>query len=144
MGKAKKAQTYLRTESGNAEMFADRYGEVVKFDHKRGRWLIWNKSHGPWAEDNQNKVRALMITIARLRLRSALNLPEHHEDRSKQVKWALSSEGRYRIDASLELAKSVPPISDDGKGWDSNQMLFGVGNGVVDLRMGRLRDAKPE
>jgi putative DNA primase/helicase len=144
MSRQRKVQIYLRTESGNAEMFAAHYGEEVRFDHKQGRWLIWNRKRSRWVEDKQNKVRGMMAAMARRRLRSALRLPEHHEDRQKQIGWALSSESRYRIDASLELAESVPPISDSGEKWDTNPMLLGVANGVVDLRTGRLRDAKPE
>ena len=144
MSKQTKAQTYLRTESGNAEMFADLYADAVRFDHKQGRWLVWNRKRGRWAEDKQHKVRGMMAATARQRLRSALTLPEHHEDRSKQTKWALSSESRYRIDAALELAKSLPPISDSGENWDANPMVLGVANGIVDLRRGRLRAARPE
>jgi len=143
MSKKRKTPTYLRTESGNAEMFAAQYGKTVRFDHAQCRWLLWDERKGRWFEDKQSKVRGLMKVTARLRLRSGVDLPEGDE-RSKQVRWALSSESRYRIDAALELAKSVPPISDDGEGWDSNPLLLGVANGVVDLRNGRLRDAKPE
>ena len=144
MSRKRKVQSYLRTEQGNAEMFASAYGQVVKFDHKQGRWLIWNKKLGRWLEDKQHNVRMLMAKIARLRLRSAVRLPQGQEERVKQIRWALSSENRNRIDASLELAKSIPPISDDGENWDSNPWLLSVDNGVVDLRTGKLREERPE
>ena len=37
-----------------------------------------------------------------------------------------------------KLAKSEEPISDDGEGWDSDPMLLGVANGIVDLATGEL------
>lgn len=143
VSKKSKAQTYLRTESGNAEMFAAHYADTVRFDHKQGRWLIWNYKQGRWVEDKQQRVRR-MAAIARRRLRAASSLPEHHEDRLHEIKWALSSESRYCNDASLELAKSVSPISDGGEKWDTHPMLLGVANGIVDLRRGSLRAAKPK
>src|SRR5207237_1422495 len=144
MSRKRKVRSYLHTEQGNAEMFASAYGHFVKFDHKQGRWLIWNKKLGRWLEDKQHNVRMLMAKIARLRLRSAVRLPQGQEERVKQIRWALSSENRNRIDASLELAKSIPPISDDGENWDSNPWLLSVDNGVVDLRTGKLREERPE
>ena len=51
----------------------------------------------------------------------------------------MQSENRNRIDAALELTKSEAPISDDGEGWDADPWLFGVANGVVELRTGTFR-----
>src|SRR5262249_42858880 len=123
--------------------FASVYSEKVKFDHKQERWLIWRPKLCRWVEDKQDKVRQLMKFTARRRLRAASKFPAG-EERDKQVKWALGSENRYRIDAALELAKSKSPISDDGEKWDADPWLLGVANGVIDLRTGRLRQARPE
>src|SRR5437588_4441879 len=60
MSRKTTVQSYLRTEHGNAEMFAAAYGQVLKFDHKQSRWLIWNEKRGRWLEDKQHKVRMLM------------------------------------------------------------------------------------
>jgi putative DNA primase/helicase len=142
--KQKATNDFLRTDFGNAELFASVYGKplstvekpVVKFDHKQGRWLRWTPKQRRWMEDKQKQVRQLMKMTARKRLRDA--------ESDEQVKWALHSESRPAIDNALELAKSVEPISDDGERWDANPWLLGVANGVVDLRTGRLRQAKPE
>jgi putative DNA primase/helicase len=63
------------------------------------------------------------------------------DERKREFNCATQSEARFHIDAALELAKSEAPISDDGEGWDSDPWLFGVANGVVDLRAGKLRPA---
>jgi len=136
-------RSYLRTESGNAELFAAERGKVVKFDHKRGRWLIWDVRKGRWVLDEAGRVRILMRDTLRRQLRIAIDLPES-EDRQKRIKWGLKSESRYVLDASLELAKSIAPVRDDGEKWNSNPWLLGVANGVVDLKTGKLRPAKPE
>ena len=35
-----KRQHYPHTDSGNAELFAALFGDDVRFDHKRERWLL--------------------------------------------------------------------------------------------------------
>lgn len=134
------SQHYSRTDSGNAELFAYLHGDCVRFDHKQGRWLIWDKKRVRWAEDNQAKVRQMMKATARHRYRAALRISDD-EGRRKESAWALQSESQYRIDAALELAKSEPLISDAGDGWDADPWVFGLANGIVDLRSGTVRAA---
>jgi putative DNA primase/helicase len=138
MKKKRNPYFYPRSDSGSAELFADLYRDTVRFDHKQGRWLLWDE--GRWTEDKQEKARAKMKRAARHRHELVLNLGESDE-RTRQIKWALQSESRYAIDAALELAKSEPNISDDGERWDANLMLLGVANGVVDLAAGQFRVA---
>jgi putative DNA primase/helicase len=139
MSKRKKARDYLRTDSGNAEMLAAFYGSIVRFDHKQQRWLIWGKGPKCWTEDTEGLVIRLLKRATRKRMQGAVAAPEC-EERAKEIKWTLDSESRYRIDAALALAKAEPPISDSGEGWDSDLWLFGVSNGIVDLRTGKLRE----
>lgn len=129
---------YPRSDSGNAELYAVHYRDTVRFDHKQGRWLLWDNNR--WADDRQQKVRGMMKESARQRHTLVFDLADS-EERTKQLKWALTSESRYAIDAALELAQSESPLSDDGRGWDANPMLFGVANGIVDLASGQFRTA---
>lgn len=140
MSRTKRAKQHPRSDAGNAEMFAARYGDEVRFDHKQCRWLIWNEIRGRWTKDKQGKVRVLAKQAARHRARIALSI-HNEEERKHELAWAFQSEGRYRMDATLELTKSEMPISDDGEGWDADPWLAGVANGVVDLRTGKLRAA---
>ena len=137
----RKQKLYPCTDSGNAEMFAFLYGENVRFDHKQGRWLIWNRERLRWSEDKVGQLRTLMKATARYRRKIAFDLPADSDDCKRQFKWALNSENRYRIDAGLELAESEEPISEDGESWDSDPWLFGVANGIVDLKTGEFQKA---
>jgi putative DNA primase/helicase len=136
------------SDSGNAELFAARYGKCVRFDHKRGRWLLWENGH--WSEDKTGRVRQLMKLAARQRQITAFEMLKDPDDeggnklRNRHVMFALRSEDRHRIDAALELAKTEPAIADDGEAWDADPMLLGAANGVVDLRIGKLRRELPE
>jgi putative DNA primase/helicase len=129
-----------RSDAGNAEMFALRCGKSVLFDHKQRRWLIWSGEPSRWMEDRQGAVRILAKRTARDRAKTALDTA-NEDERKREVSWAFQSEGRYRIEAALELAKSETPITDDGEGWDADPWLLGVANGIVDLRSGNLRAA---
>ena len=143
MSRNKRKKEYLRTESGNAERFAAEYGTLVKFDHQRERWLLWDSLRHRWLEDRQSKVRVLMRETIRQQFRRVVDLPESDE-RKKEIRWSLRSESRNVLDASLELAKSIAPLGDDGEGWDANPWLLGVANGIVDLRTATLRQAKTD
>ncbi len=138
MRKKRSLSFHPRSDSGNAELFAIFYRDTVRFDHKQGRWLLWDNDR--WTEDKQEKVRGLMKQAARQRHELVFDLSDS-EERTRQIKWALQSESRYAIDAALELAKSEPNVSDDGERWDGNPMLFGFANGIVDLAAGQFRTA---
>jgi putative DNA primase/helicase len=139
----KKLPGSSRTDSGNAELFAYIYENLVLFDHKQQRWLIWDGRKSRWCEDKTGRVRELTKAVARMRAQVALNRPsltEHQRAEQKaEIAWALQSQSLYRINAASELAKSAPRIADPGDGWNEDPWLFGVENGVVDLRTGNLR-----
>jgi putative DNA primase/helicase len=130
---------FHRTDAGNAELFARLFGENLRYDHTSDRWLMWQKHW--WAEDPTESVLLLAKQSARWRARQASTIDDP-EERSKEYKWAIGSETRSRLEAILKLAQSETPIADSGRHWDSDPMLLGVANGVVDLNTGRLRPGK--
>jgi putative DNA primase/helicase len=130
-----------RTDAGNAELFAVLNQEGVRYDHRRKRWLIWRKNW--WVEDQTGEVLRLAKKVARSRLKRAVGMPAGSK-RDEEISWACRSESVYRINAMLSLAKAEPPLADDGANWDANPLLLGVANGIVDLRTGKLREARPE
>lgn len=131
---------YPCTDAGNAELFAALYGDQVRFDHKRRRWLIW-QGHW-WARDVDGEVRRLAKQATRTRYIGALDIADDKK-RMEMLSWAMTSESRARLDAALALAQSERPLADDGTNWDSDPWLLGVPNGVVDLRTGTLRQGHP-
>jgi putative DNA primase/helicase len=130
---------FHRTDAGNAELFARLFGENLRYDHTSKRWLVWQKNW--WAEDPTETVMLLAKESARWRAQQASTIDDPEEG-AKQYKWAVGSETRSRLEATLKLGKSEPPIADSGRDWDSDLMLLGVANGVVDLRAGKLRSGK--
>lgn len=60
------------------------------------------------------------------------------------TKWALKSEDIKRLQATIDLAKSEPTIPIAQEELDRDPWLLGVANGVVDLKTGKLREARRE
>jgi putative DNA primase/helicase len=131
-------QSYPCTDSGNAELLARLNGGRLRFDHKQGRWLIWDSHCRRWKEDRQDVVYIYAKQAARYRAKTAASI-DNDEVAGKVFKWAKTSENRFRIENALALAEKERPISDSGEGWDADPWLFGVGNGIIDLRTGKLR-----
>ncbi len=132
---------FPRTDSGNAELLASLQRDNLRYDHRRRRWLIWGGNW--WKVDVDGEVWRLAKEAARLRYQSALLLAELDE-RQAEAKWAIGSESRMRLEATLNLVRAEHPIADAGELWDSSPWLLGVANGVVDLRSGDLRAGRPE
>jgi len=131
------------TDAGNAELIAELYGDILRFDHKQGRWLIWNKRSRRWSEDKTKDIRKFAIAAARRRRTGAARLADAKKSKP-EIQWSYGSEDRHRVEAALELAKGLAPISDTGEGWDADQWILGVANGVVNLKAGKLREERPE
>ena len=153
MSRNKHYRRYDRTDTGNAALFAQLYKNTVLFDHRQQRWLIWDASKSRWTEDKTVQVRELAKKSAEYRLKELTpNLPSvtdpQRDEQQREAKWAIVSQNLYRINAALELAKSVPFIADAGEGWDDDPWLFGVANGVVHIQrtevVGRQRLIPPD
>jgi putative DNA primase/helicase len=123
------------TDAGNAEFFADMYKASLRYDHGRGRWMIWREHW--WEEDRTGAVVQLAKQAVRQRHVEAQRINDP-DVREAAMGWARRSESRPRLDAMLALAKSEPLLSTRGDQWDGDPFLLGVANGVVDLRNGRL------
>lgn len=133
---------FPQTETGDAEFFAAVYGDVVRFNHLTGRWLLLDEASGIWEPDGTERVRTLVTDLMRMRQRNALYLAD--EPKKKAMAWALSGESQKRIDNTLKGTRSLAPISDDGASWDQQRYLLGTPTGVVDLRTGELRKGRPD
>lgn len=129
------------TDAGNGELFAQLYGDRLRYDHRRRHWLVW-RGHW-WADDLDGEARRLAKLATRHRFLGAAGI-EDLKARTDVAKFAIASENRQRLDAMLLQAQSEPPIANAGDSWNGDSWLFGAVNGVVDLRTGQLRPGRPE
>lgn len=128
------------SEAGDAEFFAEHFGNQVRFDHRQGRWLVFVGHR--WIRVADGELHRLAIEATRKRQDDTFMLGDH-DAKKAHFKWTMAGESRTRLENMLALAKHVKPISDAGADWDADPWLLGVRNGVVDLRTGELRDGRP-
>lgn len=129
------------TDTGNAEWIARLFGEKLRYDHMRSRWLIWRKHH--WQEDQDGRIYRMATYAVRERYRQAAGI-EDMDKRRALSSWAITSEQRFRLEAAVALARHTKPIADTGEDWDTNPWLFAVKKGVIDLHTGQLQSGRPE
>lgn len=129
------------TDTGNAEYMAQLYGSIVRHDHNQKRWLVWNGNY--WQPDRDGLVSRLAVAAAKMRYMATAKISDTKE-REASAKWSIASESKMRVEAALGLAKTFEPFADDGRNWDTDTMLLGCENGVVDLRTGELRPGRQE
>lgn len=131
------------TEAGDAEFFAAMFADAVRYDHRRGLWLILDPQSGIWLPDRDGGIYRLAVQAMHERQRIAANI-EDHDLKKATAQWAFKGESRSRLENMLALARNVPPVADAGDGWDQIPDLLGTPTGVVELRTGTLRKARPE
>jgi putative DNA primase/helicase len=66
------------------------------------------------------------------------------EEVARFLSWFRSSHTDAGADAMINLARTAPGITITRPEFDADPMLFGVQNGVIDLRTGEFREPKRE
>ncbi len=134
------ADTHL-TDTGNAEYLAKIYGADLRYDHRRKRWLRFGPHY--WVPDKDGQVARLAIEAAKARYIGAVDIKDSQEKKAASS-WAIASESKMRVDACISIASRIKPFADKGDSWDTDRMLPGCENGIIDLHTGTLRPGKPE
>jgi putative DNA primase/helicase len=127
------------TDSGNAIRFARQHGEVVRYCHERGAWLVWSGKRWEWDRSG------IAITLAKRTVRSIYGECEREPDKKRREalgEHARKSENDARIRALLHLAQSEVPVRLDE--LDRNPFLLNCQNGIIDLETGELMPHEPE
>ena len=133
------ADPHILTDTTNAQLIVKMFGDILRYDHKRDRWLIWNGNR--WQPDHDGQIYRLAIKAARARYQDAADISDLKE-RGRVSNWAITSENRGRLEAAIIIAQKLEPITDTGENWDNDPWLLGVQNGVVDLRTGQFRQGR--
>lgn len=128
------------TETGDAEFFAACNADTVRYDHRRGRWLLFTDH--VWVPQINGEIDRLALDAIRARQLAAAK--STGDGRAKRIKWAVDGEARKRLGNLLALAKTQHPLADSGEQWDLDPWLVGAPNGVIDLRTGALRPGRAE
>ncbi len=130
-------QPHPRTDSANVRRLVLLHGSDLHYVPVWKRFLTWTGRK--WATDDGG-VRALAMTrkVAPA-IRGEAVAAKTSDERDELWRWAKSSESRERRQAMLALVPAEDGIAIDHEQFDTDPMLLGVKNGVIDLRTGDLR-----
>jgi putative DNA primase/helicase len=127
---------YHATDEGIAKAFAAKHRELCRYDVDRGTWLLFDGVR--WAPDALQQVNHLVADTLRDLERAAAT--SDSDNKRQRLRALFFSENRI----PQILKASVSYLSTRTSEWDTDTMLLGVPNGVVDLRTGKLRPGRPE
>jgi putative DNA primase/helicase len=128
-------QTFAPDQLRAAIHFAETRGDRWRYDHRQGRWLLWDGVR--WAPDRSERIVRDVADMVLERIAAAVAVGQ------KAGKIA-SLTGRSALLGVRDIARTREPVADAGDGWDADPWLLGVPNGVVDLRTGELRAGRAE
>lgn len=143
-----------RTDAGNVALLASQVDGNLRFVPERRTWLWWDGAR--WSPDTYGTAaQAAALEVAEHYHRQAAeirkqskgsSLDDRERKRIEQAaesleKWAAHCRNKKALDSMLTLAKGDRRFTLAVGDLDRDPWLFGVDNGVVDLRTGQLREA---
>jgi putative DNA primase/helicase len=129
------------TEWGNARRMIAAHGHRLRYSKPLGLWLEWDGSR--WRPDQTGAIWRWAKETVRNLGREAADTPDDRRRRSI-LRWALKSEEKKVMGASIELAWSEPGISIMPDELDRDPWVLNTPSGTVDLKTGELRPHRQE
>lgn len=125
---------YQKSDIGNAQMFADRYSDRLRYVHGQGIWLWWDGTR--WKPDTTMQVVRFAKDCVRTMYHQADNGLRISE---ADAKWALQCQNRDKVNSMIEFAKSELAFMVLPEQLDTDPYLVNCLNCTVDLRTGKSR-----
>ena len=136
-----RACDFTYSDTGNAERFVRKHGDVLRYVPEYGHWLVWRESY--WQVDDAGSVVELAKQSAKALISEATSTSSPTAS-SPAIKHAIASLNKSRLQAALSLASTDATVVARSAELDSDDMLLGVEGGVIDLRTGTFRAATRE
>lgn len=131
-------QSFNCTDLGNAERFAARYRDTVRWCEVWKCWMIFNGRR--WEADHNGTIGQYAKSVVRNIYKEAA-ASDDPDVRARLAKHAIASESARKIRALIDLAKSELPVSHDQ--FNTHLHLLNCQNGTLDLKTGELRPHNP-
>jgi P4 family phage/plasmid primase-like protien len=121
---------YDLTDIGNAERFADMYGNDLKYFTNKGNWLFWNGKM--WVDCNHMEEERYCKAVPRAIKEDAERITDAaYQDKVR--KWANTSASYQKLKNTLNTAKSDEKFVIDIDDFLSDTRYFNMQNGVLDI-----------
>ena len=132
------------SDTGNASRLISIHGDRLRYVPPWRKWLVWSETEGRWTLDYGDVyVRELAKDVGR-HLKTQANDEADAKRAKKLFGFGLKSLDSHAITGMVNLARGIEGIPLDHEKLDSDSWLLGVKNGVIDLRTGKLRAARPD
>ncbi len=141
MGIPAPPKKYHRSDTGNAQRFADMHTGKVLFCHSDRTWYIWDGRC--WRLDQDGGIRRLAQATVREMYAEAVCL-EDQKARKAAVGYALSCESQFRLKAMASLAESAEGLARTRDQFDNAAYKLNCENGTIDLKSGELLPHRAE
>jgi putative DNA primase/helicase len=128
------------TDVGNAERFAARFANELRFCYDWGEWLFWDGAR--WRRDQVEVARLRAAEMVRDMRSEAAKNPDASK-RESLWRWACRSEHTQRLSAALREAQPQPLLRTMSAEFDCDPWLLNCRNGTLDLRTGNVRPFRP-
>jgi putative DNA primase/helicase len=130
-----------RNDAGRADRFVERFGSDIRFVPEREVWITWRD--GRWQLDTDGAVERLAVAMHKEMLIEAGEIPGTDEAaaraRQAAAKEALACGGRKNITNFVHLARIDQRILLPVDKLDTDPMVVGGKNLLLDLRTGESR-----
>ena len=145
------------TDAGNVAVIHNLIDNKMRYLYELNKWIVWNGKR--WQIDSGNgRVHQWLLKVSEhhkkhgdelLKLADSAGTPEQANDfrnaSKKSYAWAIQCRNKNRLDAMIGLAQRDKRFMLESNLLDKDPWLFGVGNGVINLQDGLLRqDSKDE
>jgi putative DNA primase/helicase len=125
---------------GNARRFVDAFNGLLAYIPESGTWLEFDGRL--WRGNGEGcALRAAQTVVQRLNEEAAAMADE--KDRDLLLKFARQSGNLQKLRAMVAIAETTELVIPQAR-WNADPELFGVANGVLDLRTCELLDANPK
>jgi putative DNA primase/helicase len=124
---------YPRTDLGNAHRLVDRHGENLRWCEAWQTWLVWDGRR--WARDPDLASERYAHETVEAMLRGAVDIPDD-DQRKAFLRFAITSQGRGRIQAMLGCARPFREVATVPDQYDVSDWSFNMASGTLDLRTG--------
>lgn len=131
------------TDTGNAERFAERFSDEVRYVPEWKCWVLWVGDR--WRKDAEVLVAQRMQEVVKRIPREVADLGDDEDDlRGKILRWATASLQVNRIKGAVEMAKSQAPLLARPEDFDAHSHLLNCQNGTLNLKAGELQPHRRE
>jgi putative DNA primase/helicase len=129
------------TDLGNARRLVRLHGDNIRYVAAWKSWLVWRDGH--WRRDDDGEIMRLAKATVEAMYAEAMGIADEGV-RNALRKHALKCQAAARLAAMVELAKTERAVILPVARVDTDPLLLGVENGVIDLRTGSFRPAERE